>query len=81
MASELATKGRRPYVIPVGGTAPLGTWGYLQAVEAARKRSGSGWVWGLNIYGIHTCMCIYTYYMYIYIYIIREADHVRGSLF
>ncbi|CAJ1447827.1 unnamed protein product [Effrenium voratum] len=33
VASELATKGRRPYVIPVGGTAPLGTWGYLQAVE------------------------------------------------
>ncbi|GLC33023.1 hypothetical protein PLESTB_000379600 [Pleodorina starrii] len=30
---ELAAAGRRPYVIPVGGSSPLGVWGYLEAVH------------------------------------------------
>lgn len=29
-------EGRRPYVIPVGGTCPLGEWGYLNAWEELR---------------------------------------------
>jgi D-cysteine desulfhydrase len=32
-AAELAAGGRRPYVVPVGGTTPVGTWGYIKAVE------------------------------------------------
>ena len=31
IAEDLRAKGHRPYVIPVGGTTPVGTWGYLQA--------------------------------------------------
>jgi D-cysteine desulfhydrase family pyridoxal phosphate-dependent enzyme len=31
-AERLAAEGRRPYVIPVGGSNALGTWGYLTAV-------------------------------------------------
>jgi len=33
VAEELAGQGRRPYVIPEGGSNALGTWGYLQAIE------------------------------------------------
>ena len=40
-ADELRSQGRRPYVVPVGGTGgafaldgqPVGTWGYLNAVQ------------------------------------------------
>ena len=33
MVEELRLQGRRPYAVPVGGTTPVGTWGYLAAVE------------------------------------------------
>mmetsp|Transcript_39930 Transcript_39930/g.79947 ORF Transcript_39930/g.79947 Transcript_39930/m.79947 type:complete len:370 (-) Transcript_39930:214-1323(-) len=33
---ELRRQGRRPYTVPVGGTTPVGTWGYLNAVEELR---------------------------------------------
>lgn len=32
-AAQLTAEGRRPYVIPVGGTTPTGTWGYIEAVR------------------------------------------------
>lgn len=32
-AAQLRSEGHNPYVVPVGGTCPLGTWGYLDAVE------------------------------------------------
>ena len=35
-ADELRRQGKNPYVVPVGGTTPLGTWGYLAAVEELR---------------------------------------------
>src|SRR5262249_58741440 len=33
MSTELAGAGRRPYVIPEGGSNPLGAWGYVRAFE------------------------------------------------
>ncbi len=33
MASELGDLGRRPYVIPEGGSNALGAWGYVRAME------------------------------------------------
>ncbi|KAG2486910.1 hypothetical protein HYH03_014409 [Edaphochlamys debaryana] len=33
LRAELEAQGRKPYVIPVGGSNALGTWGYLQAVD------------------------------------------------
>lgn len=33
LAAELRAAGRRPYVIPVGGSNALGSWGYLEAVQ------------------------------------------------
>src|SRR5215813_4905075 len=33
MAAELADQGRRPYVIPEGGSNALGAWGYVHAAE------------------------------------------------
>ena len=44
-AAELRAQGRRPYVVPVGGTTPLGTWGYINAVDelcAATAGGGGG---------------------------------------
>ena len=38
MADRLRAKGHRPYVIPVGGTTPVGTWGYLQAVQELQEQ-------------------------------------------
>ncbi|KAG2450414.1 hypothetical protein HYH02_004916 [Chlamydomonas schloesseri] len=33
LALELQAAGKNPYVIPVGGSSSLGTWGYLQAID------------------------------------------------
>lgn len=30
LRAELEAQGRRPYVVPVGGSSSLGAWGYLQ---------------------------------------------------
>ncbi|KAK7279284.1 hypothetical protein RJT34_24331 [Clitoria ternatea] len=40
----LIKQGRRPYVIPVGGSNSLGTWGYIEAVRELEQQiqSGSG---------------------------------------
>ncbi|CAK0821091.1 unnamed protein product, partial [Prorocentrum cordatum] len=40
-AEQLRAEGRRPYVVPVGGTAPLATWGYLSAVDELQQQLGS----------------------------------------
>lgn len=42
-AAELRAAGRRPYIIPVGGSTPLGCLGYVRAVaELAEQASRSG---------------------------------------
>ena len=33
LATELKAQGRDPYLIPVGGSNPVGTWGYLEFVQ------------------------------------------------
>ena len=40
LKTELEAKGKRPYVIPVGGSNSLGTWGYLEAIEEIRQQQG-----------------------------------------
>jgi D-cysteine desulfhydrase family pyridoxal phosphate-dependent enzyme len=32
-ANELRAKGKNPYIIPLGGSNPLGTWGYIEAAN------------------------------------------------
>ena len=32
-AAQLSALGRKPYVVPVGGTTPTGSWGYINAVQ------------------------------------------------
>lgn len=39
LGARLRAAGRRPYLIPVGGSSPLGCWGYLDAVEEIRQQS------------------------------------------
>ena len=36
--SQLLTEGRKPYAIPVGGSSPMGAWGYIQCVEEIRQQ-------------------------------------------
>jgi 1-aminocyclopropane-1-carboxylate deaminase/D-cysteine desulfhydrase-like pyridoxal-dependent ACC family enzyme len=38
LLSQLRSQGRNPYLIPVGGSNALGTWGYLEAVEELRQQ-------------------------------------------
>lgn len=37
-ASQLRAEGRRPYVVPAGGTTPLATWGYINAVAELKEQ-------------------------------------------
>ena len=37
---QLREEGKRPYVIPVGGSNALGTWGYLNFVEELSRQGG-----------------------------------------
>ncbi|KAL9257958.1 D-cysteine desulfhydrase 1, mitochondrial-like protein [Drosera capensis] len=38
LKEKLLKKGRRPYVIPVGGSNSLGTWGYIEAIREIEKQ-------------------------------------------
>jgi D-cysteine desulfhydrase len=40
VAEELRTRGRRPYVIPEGGSNALGAWGYIQAMAELHTQLG-----------------------------------------
>lgn len=33
LAAELQEQGKKPYVVPVGGSNSLGTWGYMMAMQ------------------------------------------------
>lgn len=33
VGSRLRAQGRKPYLVPVGGTTPMSAWGYISAVE------------------------------------------------
>ena len=33
LGAQLRAEGRKPYLIPVGGSTPLGTWGYLECMR------------------------------------------------
>ncbi|XP_060204267.1 putative D-cysteine desulfhydrase 1, mitochondrial [Lycium barbarum] len=46
LKEKLLNEGRKPYVIPVGGSNSLGTWGYIEAireVEQQLQHSSSEW--------------------------------------
>lgn len=42
LAAELIAAGKKPYIVPVGGSSPLGTWGYLDAVDELHQQAGPG---------------------------------------
>lgn len=33
LAEELRGQGKKPYIVPVGGSNSLGTWGYMMAMQ------------------------------------------------
>lgn len=41
-ANELMRRGRKPYVIPEGGSNHLGAWGYIQVVEEIMAQTPAG---------------------------------------
>ena len=43
VAAELAAAGRRPYLIPVGGSNALGSWGYVTAVAELHRQLPPAW--------------------------------------
>ncbi|KNA15440.1 hypothetical protein SOVF_098230 [Spinacia oleracea] len=38
LKERLISEGRKPYVIPVGGSNALGTWGYIEAIREIEKQ-------------------------------------------
>ena len=42
VADQLRAQGKNPYVVPVGGTCPLGAWGYLSAVDELTQQMSQG---------------------------------------
>ncbi|CAJ2675869.1 unnamed protein product [Trifolium pratense] len=42
LKQKLIKEGRRPYVIPVGGSNSLGTWGYIEAIREIELQIQSG---------------------------------------
>ena len=45
VAEELSSRGKRPYVIPVGGSNALGSWGYIEMVrelQGQMREAGAG---------------------------------------
>lgn len=39
LADTLRQQGKNPYCIPVGGSSPLGCWGYLEAVREMQQQA------------------------------------------
>ncbi|PKI53444.1 hypothetical protein CRG98_026134 [Punica granatum] len=42
LKEKLIKEGRKPYVIPVGGSNSLGTWGYIEAIREIERQQHSG---------------------------------------
>ncbi|CAI5468479.1 unnamed protein product [Closterium sp. Yama58-4] len=42
LAERLTAEGRNPYLIPVGGSNALGTWGYMEAVREIEQQLSTG---------------------------------------
>ncbi|CAI0400204.1 unnamed protein product [Linum tenue] len=42
LKEKLLKEGRRPYVIPVGGSNSLGTWGYIEAIREIEQQVEAG---------------------------------------
>jgi D-cysteine desulfhydrase len=42
LADKLKSQGRKPYVIPVGGSDSLGTWGYIEFVRELKTQLQEG---------------------------------------
>ncbi len=40
LAAGYVKKNKKPYIIPEGGSDPLGAWGYVKALEELRKQAG-----------------------------------------
>ncbi|KAL0417308.1 UNVERIFIED_CONTAM: putative D-cysteine desulfhydrase 1, mitochondrial [Sesamum latifolium] len=42
LKEKLLSEGRKPYVIPVGGSNSLGTWGYIEAIREIKEQLEKG---------------------------------------
>ncbi len=42
IAEVLRSQGKRPYIVPLGGSNALGSWGYLQAAHELLEQLGKG---------------------------------------
>ncbi|XP_051123181.1 putative D-cysteine desulfhydrase 1, mitochondrial [Andrographis paniculata] len=42
LKEKLLSEGRKPYVIPVGGSNSLGTWGYIEAIREIKEQHKEG---------------------------------------
>ena len=52
LAEELQSQGKRPYCIPVGGSSPLGCWGYLEAIREIQEQAGDLGITDIALVGL-----------------------------
>ncbi|KAM7252381.1 hypothetical protein ACFE04_024264 [Oxalis oulophora] len=53
LKERLLKEGKKPYVIPVGGSNSLGTWGYIEAIREIEEQVGASEAKGLG-YAMNT---------------------------
>jgi D-cysteine desulfhydrase len=53
LAARLKSKGKRPYIIPEGGSDPLGAWGYIKALDEIKQQTESS---GIKLSAIVTAV-------------------------
>ncbi|KAI3990761.1 hypothetical protein MKX01_023061, partial [Papaver californicum] len=54
LKERLINEGRKPYVIPLGGSNSLGIWAYIEAARELDRRATSYWA-GKNEIRRHCC--------------------------
>lgn len=54
LVAQLRAQGHNPYLIPVGGSNALGTWGYLQVCEVCATCTSSSWAMQQSLCEHHT---------------------------
>ena len=54
LAGELKKQGKKPYCIPVGGSSPLGCWGYLEAVREIQEQAEGLGITDVALVSLHS---------------------------
>lgn len=57
LSGQLRSQGKKPYSIPVGGSNPLGSWGYLEAVRELEGQVANVGITDIVLVSLCTTTC------------------------